>query len=82
MTATFHFDRMSIAPDGVEVKLDWLPRKGDWISFDGDIGKKIDAWSDEADDVLVVAYVQHNLSTKKENSIRVECAMSRVADAF
>ena len=75
--ATFYFDRDSIAPDGVEIDLICIPNRGDWLYFDGEIGEKIAAWADEANDVLVVLFVQHEISPKLQHSVRVECGMSR-----
>jgi hypothetical protein len=53
-----------------------VPRKGEWLSFSGELGEKITEWQEEVDDVLVVGYVEHTF-LDNHHHIRVECCMDR-----
>lgn len=82
MKVTFYFSGLKFhSPYGIEIDVDVLPRKGDHISFDGDLQNKIGEWEDREDDLLVVVDVHHYIYTDKPNSIVVTCGMSKELEA-
>lgn len=78
MRVFFSFDRHTIAPNGIEFDLHVIPRAGELLSFYGEVGARIEEWSDDVDDFLVVMYVDHKFN-ENVHSVFIQCAMSRDA---